>query len=59
MAALAMQRAVELDGGCAEFGEDLERLLRRIPYKHAELLQARPTRPLQAPLEPVPSLSSP
>ena len=41
MAALAMQHAVELDRGCAEFADDLERLQRRIPYQHAELLQAR------------------
>lgn len=42
MAALAMQRAAELEPGCAEFAEDLERLHRRIPYERAELLQARP-----------------
>ena len=42
MAALAMQRAAELEPGCAEFSEDLERLHRRIPFEHAELLQARP-----------------
>ena len=42
MAALAMQRAAELEPGCAEFAEDLERLHRRIPFAHAELLQARP-----------------
>lgn len=41
MAALAMQHAVELDRSCAEFADDLERLQRRIPYQHAELLQAR------------------
>lgn len=47
MAALAMQRAAELEPGCAEFAEDLERLHRRIPFEHAELLQARPlARPL-------------
>lgn len=41
MAVLAMQRAAELEPGCAEFAEDLERLHRRIPFEHAELLQAR------------------
>jgi hypothetical protein len=41
MAALAMQRAAELAPSCAEFADDLARLLRRIPHQHADLLQAR------------------
>jgi len=39
MAALAMQRAAELAPSCAEFADDLARLLRRIPHQHADLLQ--------------------
>lgn len=42
-AALSMQRAAELatpsGAGCADFEGDLERLLRRIPEKHAAVLQ--------------------
>jgi len=41
-AALHMQKALELAPDCAEYASDLDRLLRRIPDRHVEALQASP-----------------